>query len=79
MLEHQDFVTANLAYRREQIQRSFPAGRRAFGPSLRQRVRDARRSARNPVRGASRYELDGPLTRRPYTFDNCWVNPAPHH
>ncbi len=46
------------------------------GPSLLQRFRDARRSRRNPVRGASRYESDGPLTRR---LETQWINAATHH
>jgi hypothetical protein len=74
MLEY--FTDAELAYRRGQIQRSGRAGRQLAGPSLLQRVRDAHRSRRNPVRGASRYESDGPMTRR---LENHWINAATHH
>jgi hypothetical protein len=74
MLEH--FIDAELAYRRGQLQRSGRASRKLAGPSLIQRVREARRSRRNPVRGASRYELDGPMTRR---LESYWINAATHH
>ncbi len=75
MLEH--FADAELAYRRGQIQRSARPSRRANGPSLIQRYRDARRSkSANPVRGASRYESDGPLTRR---VEDYWISAATHH
>ena len=74
MLEH--FADAELAYRRGQLQGSARARRQPAGPSLLQRFRDARRSRRNPVRGASRYESDGPLTRR---LEDYWINASPHH
>jgi hypothetical protein len=74
MLEH--FTEAELAYRRGQIQRSGRPARHPAGPSLLQRVRDARRNRRNPVRGASRYESDGPLTRR---IEDYWISAATHH
>ena len=74
MLEH--FADAELAYRRGRLQSSARARRHSAGPSLLQRFRDARRSRRNPVRGASRYESDGPLTRR---IETQWINAAPHH
>jgi hypothetical protein len=74
MLEH--FADAEVAYRRGQIQRSGRPSRRVAGPSLVQRFRDARRSRRNPVRGASRYESDGPLTRR---IEDYWISAATHH
>lgn len=74
MLEY--FTDAELAYRRGQIQHSGRAARRPSGPSLLQRFRDARRSRRNPVRGASRYESDGPLTRR---IEDYWISAATHH
>ena len=74
MLEH--FADAEMAYRRGRFQRSARAGRRVAGPSLLQRFRDARRSRRNPVRGASRYESDGPLTRR---LEDHWISAATHH
>jgi hypothetical protein len=74
MLEH--FADAEVAYRRGQIQRSGRPGRKLAGPSLLQRFRDSRRSHRNPVRGASRYESDGPLTRR---VEDYWISAATHH
>ena len=75
MLEY--FTDAELAYRRGQVQRSARPSRRPAGPSLVQRLRDARRTRRDPVRGAMRYESDGPLTRR---LDNSyWISAAPHH
>ena len=74
MLE--SFTDAEIAYRREQLQRSGRAGRSLGSSSLLQRFRDARRSRRNPVRGASRYESDGPLTRR---IETQWINAATHH
>lgn len=74
MLEH--FAEAELAYRRGQIQRSGRARRQLADRSLLQRFRDARRGRRNPVRGASRYELDGPLTRR---VEDYWISAATHH
>ena len=75
MLEH--FADAEIAYRREQLRNSARARHQLAGPSLLQRFRDARRSRRNnPVRGASRYESDGPLTRR---LEDYWINAAPHH
>lgn len=70
------FTDAEIAYRREQLQRSGRAGRPVAGPSLRQRFREARRNRRNPVRGASRYESDGPLTRR---LETQWINAVTHH
>jgi len=70
------FTDAEIAYRREQLQRSGRSGRSLAGPSLLQRFRAARRSRRDPVRGASRYESDGPLTRR---LETQWINAAPHH
>jgi hypothetical protein len=74
MLEH--FADAEVAYRRGQIQRSGRPSRRVAGPSRFQRFRDARRSNRSPVRGASRYESDGPLTRR---IEDYWISSATHH
>ena len=74
MLEH--FAEAELAYRRGQIQRSGRARRQPADRSPLQRFRDARRNRRNPVRGASRYELDGPLTRR---VEDYWISAATHH
>jgi hypothetical protein len=74
MLEY--FTDAELAYRRGQIQRSGRAARQPVGQSRLQRFRDARRSRRNPVRGASRYESDGPLTRR---IEDYWISAATHH
>ncbi|HEY3925647.1 MAG TPA: hypothetical protein VGL75_13880 [Acidothermaceae bacterium] len=74
MLEH--FADAEVAYRRGQIHRSGRPSRRTAGPSLIQRYRDARRLRRNPVRGASRYESDGPLTRR---VEDYWLRAATHH
>jgi hypothetical protein len=69
-------VEAELANRRRQIQRSGRAGRQIAGPSLLQRIRNGLRSRRNPVRGASRDELDGPLTRR---VEDSWISAATHH
>jgi hypothetical protein len=75
MLEH--FTEAELAYRRGQIKRSGRPNHRTAGPSLLQRFRDSRRSRRrDPIRGASVYELDGPLTRR---REDYWISAAPHH
>jgi len=70
-------VEADLAERRRQIERSSRgrAGRQFAGPSFLQRFREARRR-RDPVRGASRYESDGPLTRRTQEY---WLNAASHH
>jgi hypothetical protein len=79
MFDHiqQDYVEADLAYRRERLQRSF-TGRRPER-SLIQQLRIAVRNRRGPVRGASRYELDGPLTRRVSRLEDCRVVAAPHH
>lgn len=74
MLEH--FADAEVAYRRSQLQRSGRPARHPAGPSLRQRFREARRRSGNPVRGASRYESDGPLTRR---IEDHWISAATHH
>jgi hypothetical protein len=74
MLEH--FAAAEVAYRRGQVQRSGRPTHRTAGPSLIQRYRNARRNNRNPVRGASRYESDGPLTRR---VEDYWLSAATHH
>ena len=74
MLEY--FTDAELAYRRGQLQRSGRPGRQLASPSLLQRFREARGSRRNPVRGASRYESDGPVTRR---IEDYWISAAPHH
>jgi hypothetical protein len=72
MLEY--FTDAELAYRRGQVQRS--RGVRQPSSSRLQRFRDARRKNRNPVRGASQYESDGPLTRR---VQDYWISAATHH
>jgi hypothetical protein len=69
-------VEAELANKRRQFQRNFHAGRRIAGPSLLQRFLHARRNRSNPVRGASRYELDGPATRR---IQDYWISSATHH
>ncbi len=74
MLGH--FADAELAYRRGQIRRSGRPSHRHTGPSLIQRYREARRKNRNPVRGALRYESDGPLTRR---VEDLWLSAATHH
>lgn len=74
MLEH--FADAELAYRRGQIHRSGRPSRKLAGGSRLQRFREARRSRRNPVRGASRYESDGPLTHR---VEDYWIRAATHH
>ena len=74
MLQH--FADAEMAYRREQLQSSGRARRQPVGPSLLQRLRDARRRRGNPVRGASQYESDGPMTRR---VESHWLNAATHH
>jgi hypothetical protein len=74
MLEY--FVEAELANRRREIERRGRAGHRIAGPNLLQRFREARRRRRDPVQGASRYELDGPLTRRTQEY---WINAATHH
>jgi hypothetical protein len=74
MLEY--FVEAELAERRRQIERSGRGRHQIAGPSLLQRFREARRRRRNPVRGASRYESDGPLTRRTQEY---WISAATHH
>jgi hypothetical protein len=79
MFDHiqQDFIEADIAYKRERLTRSFAHGRRPQH-SLIKELRGVLRGRRNPVHGASRYELDGPLTRRASTFENrCAV--APHH
>ena len=68
-------VEADLAERRRQIERNRRVGRQLAGPSLIQRFREARRR-RDPVRGASRYESDGPVTRRTQDY---WLNAASHH
>lgn len=73
MLEN--FTEAELAYRRGQIQRSGRAARHPAGASLLQRFREARRNRRDPVRGALRYESDGPLTRRTQDY---WLGAATH-
>jgi hypothetical protein len=79
MFDHiqQDFVEADLAYRRERLERSFTAHRPER--SLIQQLRGALRNRRGPVRGASRYELDGPLTRRVSPLEDYRVVAAPHH
>jgi hypothetical protein len=74
MLEY--FVEAELANRRRDIERRGRGGRQIAGPSLLQRIRDARRSRRDPVRGASRYESDGPLTRQ---LQDYWISAGTHH
>ena len=76
MLEY--FVEAELAERRRQIERSGRGrtGHQIAGPSLLQRFREARRRRHNPVRGASRYESDGPLTGRTQDY---WISAATHH
>jgi hypothetical protein len=77
-----DFTQAELAYRRDRIQRSIAAGRRRARVGMVQRLRDTVRQRRNPVRGAMRYELDGPATRLPVTgpaLDSYRVVAAPHH
>ena len=73
---HEYTLEAELAYRREHMPRSGRTSRPLAGPSLLQRFRDARRSRRDPVRGALRYESDGPLTRR---LEQSWIWAAPHH
>ena len=74
MLEY--IVEAEIANRRRQFERSGRGGRQIAGPSLLQRLRDARRSRRSPVRGALRYESDGPLTRR---IEDYWISAGTHH
>jgi hypothetical protein len=69
-------VEAELANKRRQFQRNFHAGRRSAGPSLLQRIRNARHTRRNPVRGALSYESDGPVTRR---VEDYWLTAATHH
>jgi hypothetical protein len=80
MFDHiqQDFIEAELAYKRERLTRSFAGGRRAQH-GLVEALRNVLRDHRNPVRGASRYELDGPATRRGATLENYRVITAPHH
>jgi hypothetical protein len=80
MMEHiqQPYVEAELSYRRERLQRSFAGGHQPHR-SLTHWVRGALRNRRDPVRGASRYQLDGPLTRRNTVFDSYCITPAPHH
>jgi hypothetical protein len=79
MFDHiqQDFLEADLAYRRERLQRSFAGSRPQR--SLIARVRGALRERHSPVRGASGYQLDDPLTRRNTTLENYRIVPAPHH
>jgi hypothetical protein len=79
MYDHiqQDFLEAELAYRREQLQRGFAVRRQHH--SLVERVRGALRERRNPVRGATRYQLDGPLTRRVTTYESHRIIAAPRH
>jgi hypothetical protein len=74
MLEY--MVEAELANKRRQFQRNFRTGRRIAGPSLFQRIRHGRHTRRSPVRGALRYESDGPLTRR---VEDYWLSAASHH
>ena len=72
-------VEAEMANKRRQFQRSSRSGRQIAGHSLLQRIRHARHarhSQRNPVRGALRYESDGPLTRR---IEDYWISAATHH
>jgi hypothetical protein len=70
---HPDFLLAETAYHHEQLVASM---RRARAPHRASRLRvvqgliDAIRTHRDPVRGASRYELDGPMVR---------PAGAPHH
>jgi hypothetical protein len=69
---HTDFLEAEMAYRREALISDMHRAR-AHRPSrvrIVQGLIDAIRTHRDPVRGASRYELDGPLTR---------PAGAPHH
>jgi hypothetical protein len=72
-------VQAEMANKRRQFQRNFHTGRELGGPTLLQRIRHSRHSRqtrRNPVRGALRYESDGPLTRR---IEDYWISAATHH
>jgi hypothetical protein len=79
MYDHiqQDFFEAELAYRRGRLQRGFAVHRPQH--SLIERVRGALREHRNPVRGATRYQLDGPLTRRVTTYESHRIIAAPRH
>jgi hypothetical protein len=80
MFDHiqQPYVEAELAYRHERLQHAFASSHRPQHSRV-QRLRDVLRNRRNPVRGASRYELDGPMTRRATTLENYRVIAAPHH
>jgi hypothetical protein len=81
MIEHigQDyFLAAELAYRRERMQRGFGTGHRPQH-SLIERLRSGLREHRNPVRGATRYQLDGPVTRRNTARESYRIVAAPHH
>jgi hypothetical protein len=80
MFDHiqQPYIEAELAYRHERLQRSFDGSHRPHHSRI-QRLRGAFRNHRNPVRGASRYELDGPLTRRTTTLEHYRAIAAPHH
>jgi hypothetical protein len=79
MYDHiqQDFFDAELAYRRERLQRNFVVRRPQH--RLVQRVRGALREHRNPVRGATRYQFDGPLTRRGTPYESHRIIAAPRH
>lgn len=70
---HPDFVQAEMAYRRERLisdMNRMPRAHRSGRVRWVQGLIDAVKVHRDPVRGASRYELDGPLVR---------PTGAPHH
>jgi hypothetical protein len=69
----EDFVRAELAYRREQLIKDMdrmPRAHRSGRVRWVQSLIDAVKPSRDPVQGASRYELDGPILR---------PSGAPHH
>ena len=70
---HTAFVEAELAYRRERLIEDLhrmPRAQRASRVRWVQGLIDTVKAHRDPVRGASRYELDGPILR---------PAGAPHH
>jgi hypothetical protein len=70
---HEEFVKAEMAYRREQLindMQRMPRAHRSGRVRWVQALIDAVKTGRDPVRGASRYELDGPILR---------PAGAPHH
>jgi len=70
---HTDFAQAEMAYRRERLisdMTRMPRAQRGGRVRWVQGLIDAVKTHRDPVRGASRYELDGPIVR---------PAGAPHH